>query len=107
VELDLRAADERQPLPPRVLEQVGRQLVDDLVLDALEALAVLRRQPDGVLVGDVRAGHGHGLVLVHLARQLAGDLDRAHVAAEDTAERAFDEAGQLLLQVAQNAHQGS
>ena len=95
-ELDLRAADEREALAAGVLEQVGGELVDDLVLDALEALAVLRRQPDGVLVGDVGARHRHGLVLVHLAGQLAGDLDRPHLGAEDAAERAFDEAGELL-----------
>jgi hypothetical protein len=106
VELDLRAADQGQALAAGVLEQVGRQLLDDLVLDALEVLAVLGRQPDGVLVRHVRPRHRDGLVLVHLARELAGDLERAHLAAEDAAERALDQARQLLLEVAQNAHQG-
>ena len=44
----------------------ARELVGDLVLDALVALAVLGRQPDDVLVGHVGARHGHGAVLVHL-----------------------------------------
>ena len=35
-ELDLRAADQREALAAGVLEQVGGELVDDLVLDALE-----------------------------------------------------------------------
>ena len=39
-------ADQDQLLAAGVLEQVGAQLVDHLVLDALVALAVLRRQPD-------------------------------------------------------------
>ena len=43
--------DEREPLAARVLEQVGAELVDDLVLDALVALAVLRRQPDAYSFG--------------------------------------------------------
>ena len=45
-------------------------------------------------------------MLVHLAGELAGELDRPHLGAEDAAERALDEAGELLLEVAQDAHQG-
>ncbi len=78
-ELDDRSRHHRQPLAPRVLEQVGAQLVDDLVLDALVALAILRRQPDRVLVWHVCPRHRHGPVVVHLARQLAREFDRAHL----------------------------
>ena len=95
-ELDHRARDQREALAARVLEQVGAELVDDLVLDALVALAVLRRQPDRVLVGHVGARDRHGLVLVHLARELARELDRAHLGAEGAPEGALDEAGDLL-----------
>src|SRR5204863_9302562 len=49
VEGDLRAADERELLAAGVLEQVGRELVGDLVLDAFEALAILGAEPDDVL----------------------------------------------------------
>ena len=106
-ELDLRAGDQRQALAARVLEQVAGQLVDDLVLDALVALAIVGRQPDGVLVGDVGARNRHGAVLVHLLGQLVRDLDRAHLGLEDAAERALDEAGDAILEVAQHAHRWS
>jgi len=45
-------------------------------------------------------------VLLHLARQLARDLDRADLGLEGTRERALHEAGQLGFQVAQDAHGG-
>jgi hypothetical protein len=106
VEGDLRAADQRELLAAGVLEQVGGELVDDLLLHPFEALAILRAQPHDVLVGHVGARHGDGLVLVHLARQLARDLDGADLGAEDAAERPLDEAGDLVLEVAQEAHQG-
>ena len=64
----------------------GAELVDDVALDALVALAVLRGEPDHVLVGDIGARHRDGAVLVHLLRELAGELDRLHVRAERTAE---------------------
>ena len=74
------------------------------LLDALEALAVLGREPDDVLVRDVDARDRHGLVLVHLLGEPAGELDRAHLAAEDAAERALDEVGDLALEVAEDGH---
>ena len=54
-ELDHRSRDEREALAARMLEQVGAQLVDHLVLDAFVALAVLGRQPDRVLIRDIGA----------------------------------------------------
>ena len=104
VEGDLRAADEGQALAPGVLEQVGGQLVEDIALDPLEALAILGAQPDDELVGHVGARDRDRLVLVHLARELARDLDGPHLRAEDAAERALDEAGDLVLEVAKDAH---
>ena len=43
-------------------------------------------------------------MLLHLTRQLAGDLDRAHLRAEGTAEGAFDEAGDLALDASEHTH---
>jgi len=55
LELDVRTGDEREALAAGVLEQVGGQLVEELALDPLQPRAVLRREPHGVLVGDVGA----------------------------------------------------
>ena len=96
--------DQRQRLAARVLEQVGAELVDDLLLDALVALAVLGREPDDVLVGHVGARDRDGAVLVHLLGELARELDRADLGAEDAAERPLDEAGDLVFEVAQDGH---
>ena len=43
-------------------------------------------------------------MLLHLPGQLAGDLDRAHLRAEGTAEGAFDEAGDLALEASEHTH---
>ena len=74
------------------------------VLVVGEPLAVTRREEHAVLVGHVRARDREGLVLLHLARQLARDLDRAHLGAKGTAERAFDEAGDLAFEASENTH---
>ncbi len=105
-ELDLRARDEREPLAARVLEQVGAELVDDLALHAGEALAVLGGEEDGVLVGHVRARDRHRAVLVHLLGQPAGQLDRADLGLEDASERPLDQAGDLVLEASEHAHDG-
>ena len=104
LELDLRAREQRDPLPARVLEQVAGELPRQFVLVALELLAVVRRQPDGVLVRGVHARQRLDLVLVHLLRELARDLHRAHLGLEGTRERALDEPGELGFKAAQDAH---
>src|SRR4051795_1583218 len=103
---DLRGGDQRDPLPAGVLEQVARQLRGQDALVALELLAVVGREPYGILVRRIGPRQRLDLVLLHLARELAGDLDRAHLGLEGTRERALDEAGQLGLEVAQDAHRG-
>src|SRR5882724_5255207 len=40
----------------------------------------------------------------HLPGHLASDLERAHLGPEGTTERAFDEASDLFLEAAENAH---
>ena len=103
-ELDHGAADEREPLGARVLEQVGRQLVGDLALDRGISLAILRREVDDVLVRGIGAGERDGAVLVHLLGEPARHLDRPHLGPEQAAEAALDQIGELGLEVAQNAH---
>jgi hypothetical protein len=78
-----------------MLEQIPRQLTAQLDLIALELLAVLRGQPDRVLVGRVGARQRRDLVLVHLALELARDLHRAHLGLEGARERPLDEACEL------------
>ena len=73
-----------------------------LVVD--KALSVARRQVDPILVRDVRAGDGVGLVLFHLACQLPRELNRSDLRPEGAAERPFDEAGNLALEVSQDTH---
>src|SRR5688500_2188256 len=51
LEGDLRRGDQGDPLAPRVLEQVARELRGEVALVALELLAVVGREPYGVLVG--------------------------------------------------------
>jgi hypothetical protein len=67
-----------------VLEQITRELRRQLLLVALELLAVLGGQPDRVLVGRVDPRQRLHLVLVHLLGELARDLDRAHLGLERT-----------------------
>src|SRR5256885_3843721 len=103
-ELDLRPADQREALAPRVLEQVRAQLVEHLMLDVCVALAVLRAEVDEVLVGDVRAAQRHRAVVVHLLGELARELDGPHLGAEDAAEGALDEIGEFAFKIAEDAH---
>ena len=92
--------EQRDPLAPGVLEQVARELAAQLALVALELLAILRGEPDDVLVGRVGARQRGDLVLLHLAGELARDLDRPDLGLEGARERAFDEAGELRFEIA-------
>ncbi len=87
-----------------MLEQVSGKLIAERVLVVDEPLAVTRGQEDPVLVRHIRARHGVGLVLLHLPGQLASELDRPHLGAEDTAERALDEACDLALETSEDTH---
>jgi hypothetical protein len=104
LERHLRAGDEGELLLARMLEQVGAQLLGDLVLDVVEALAVVGGQPHHVLVRDVRARHRDRLVLVHLLRQPARELDRSDLRPEHAAERPLHEVGDLALEASENGH---
>ena len=104
VKHDLRPRSQRQILAARVLEQIGAQFVDHLLLDALVARAIAGREPDRVLVGCVYARYRGRLVLVHLACQLVRELHRTDLGFEDAAERAFDKAGDHVLQCPQRIH---
>ena len=95
---------EDQVLAAGVLEQVGAQLFDHLLLDALVAFAVLGREPDRVLVGHVHARDRHGAVGVHLAGELAREFHRAHLRAEDAPEGALDEVGDRGLDALEQVH---
>jgi hypothetical protein len=101
---DDRIGGEDQLLTARVLQQVGAELLDDLVLDSLVAGAVLGRQPHGVLVGDVRARDRDRAVRVHLAGELAGQLDRTHLGAKHAPEGALHEAGDRCLDALEQVH---
>ena len=107
VERDRGVRGERQVLGAGVLEQVGAELVDQVVLDAVVASAVLRREPHGVLVGGVDARDGGGAVLVHLAGELAGELHRADLRAEEAPEGALHEGGERGLHGSQRFHRHS
>ena len=106
VKFDLRPARERQALLARVLEQVVRQLLAQRRFVARELLAVGLREEHAVVVRHVHARDGGHLVLLHLLRQLVGELDRLDVGLEGTPERPLDEAADLRLQIAQHAHLG-
>ncbi len=101
---DVRRRGEDQILAARVLEQIGAQLVDDLVLDALIAFAVLGREPHRVLVRDVHARDRDGTVGVHLAGELAGELHRPDLRAEHPSEGALDEVGDHGLDALERVH---
>ncbi len=90
-----------------MLEQVGAELVDQLVLDPVVAGAVLRGEPHGVLVGGVDARDGGGAVLVHLAGELAGELHRADLRAEEAPEGALHEGSERGLHGSQRIHRHS
>src|SRR5918994_125470 len=99
----LGARQQRVIAPSRVLQQVPGELLLQRSLVALEALVVLGREEDRVLVGDVHLRHRGGPVRVHLLGQLASDLDRLDLGAERTAEHALDEALDPGFEIAQNA----
>src|SRR5215211_13937 len=80
------------------------ELLGEGRLVARELLAVLRGEPHRVLVRDVHARDRLRLVLVHLARELAGELDRLHARSEGAAEGALNEALELRLDVPEHAH---
>ena len=104
VELHRRAGYQGEPLVAGVLEQVVGELLGQPVLVALELLAVLGREVDVVLIRDVRAGNGDGLVVLHLLRELARDLDRLDARLERPAEGALEQPLELRFQVSEDAH---
>src|SRR5205807_7368441 len=107
LELDHRTREHRQALATRMFQQVSAQLAGECLLVVREALTIGRREVHPVLVRHVGARHRKRLVLLHLARQLAGDLDGTDLGPEGTTERAFDEAGDLALQSSKHAHRGT
>ena len=88
----------------RVLEQVVRQLLLQAVLVGLELRPVLGRQVDPELVRHVGTRERDALRVLHLLRQLAGELDRLDLRAERAAEGPLHEAFQLRLEVSEHAH---
>ena len=99
-----RSADEREALRARVLEQVGGQLVGDLALDSRRSA----RGPAARGRRRTRSARRSGPARRSGARPspspAARELDGPHLGAEDATEAAFDETGELGLEVAQNAH---
>ena len=67
-------------------------------------IAVGPGEVDRVLVRNVDAGDGDRAVLVHLLRELPRQLNRLDVRPEGTAEHPLEEAFDLLLDAAENAH---
>src|SRR5579884_826862 len=104
LKLDHRPRQQRQPLAPRILEQITGELGRQRVLVIREPGAIARRQEHLVLVGDVRSRNREMLVFLHLPREPSGDFDRTHLGAKDTAEGAFDEACDLALKASEHAH---
>ena len=102
-----RRGQERVGLAAGVLGEVLLQLADERALVGDELLPVGAREVDRVLVRDVDARDRDGAVLVHLLRELAGELDGLHVRSEGAAEDALEEALDLALDGAQDAHCGS
>ena len=78
-----------------MLDEVLLELAEQRPLVGLKLLPVDRGEVERVLVGDVDAGDRDGLVVVHLLRKLAGELDRLHVCSKGTAEDAFEKAFDL------------
>ena len=100
LELDRRPGQQVVAAAAGVLEQVAGELLLERALVAFELGAVLAREVDRVLVGDVDACDRGGLVGVHLLGQLAGEFDRLHLGAEGAAEDPLDEAFDATLEVA-------
>ena len=99
-----RRRQHRVALAPGVLDEVVLQLPDQRALVARELLAVGLGEVDRVLVRDVDARDRDRPVLVHLLRQLSRQLDRLDVRPEGTAEHPLEEAFDLLLDGAEDAH---
>jgi len=103
LQLDLRPRQQGIVVAAGVLEQVAGKLLAERALVAFDPLVVGRREPDGVLVGNVDARNGGGSVGVHLLGQLARDLDRLHLRREGATEDPFDEALDARFKVSQDA----
>ena len=103
LQVDLGAGEERVVVPACVLEQVPGQLLLEGSLIALQAFVILGREPDRVLVRDVRPGDRGGPVSVHLLSELARELHRLDLRGEGTAEHPLDEVLYALLKVSQDA----
>src|SRR5204863_392396 len=99
---DAHRRQERIALAPRMLGEVLLQLAAQVLLVALELLAVAGREVDGVLVGDVDPGDRDRAMVLHLLCQLPRQLDRLDVRSERTAEDALEEGLDLSLDCAQN-----
>jgi len=97
LEQHLRRRQQRVALALRVLPQVLLELGDERALVTLELLAVGLREVDGVLVRDVHARDGDRLVVVHLLRKLARELDGLHVRPERAPEDALEQRLYFLL----------
>ena len=106
LEVDLGAGEQRVIVPARVLEQIAGELLLQRALVTLQALVILDRQPDRVLVRHVRPGHGCGSVGIHLLGELARQLHRLDLRGERPAEGPLDQVLDALLQVSQDADAG-
>jgi hypothetical protein len=87
-----------------VLDEVLLELSDERALVGRELQAVRRGEIEGVLVGDVHPRDGDRAVLVHLLRELPGELDGLDVCAKGAPEDPFEEALDLALDCAKDAH---
>ena len=95
---------QRHPLAARVLEQVARQLARAARPRSPRTARGRRATARRCTRWARRCGTASDPVVLHLARQLARDLDRSHLGLEGARERALDEAGQLLLEAAEHVH---
>jgi len=101
---DARLGEEGVALATCVLGEVLAQLVDERVLVRGELLPVGGREVDRVLVRDVDLRDRDRPVVVHLLRQLAGQLDRLDVRTEGAPEGTLDEAFDPLLDRPEKGH---
>ena len=106
--VDLQAhlgpGEERQVVAARVLQEVGGELLLERALVALEALVVLRAEPDRVLVGHVDARDRGGAVRVHLLGELARDLDGLDLRREGARERTLNQVLNPCFEVSKDAY---
>ncbi len=103
-ELHEGAAHEHEPFAARMLEQVGAELICDGGLNARVARAILGREVDDVVGGRIGARERDALAQLHLTREFARDLGGSDLRAEHAADRAFHQAAERLLEVAQERH---